>query len=274
MNKFDRKTAVVTGAGSGIGRELARQLARQGAMLALSDVNEAGLAETAAACAASPRVHTYRLDVSKRDEVFAHAALVERDLGSVDYLFNNAGVTLTATFEHMTMEELEWVIGIDLWGVVYGTKAFLPGMLERRRGHIVNISSIFGFVGIPGQSAYNIAKFAVRGLNECLWAELEGTGVTLTSVHPGGIKTNIDRAAPLGRFANDYEKSMVEVIGRMLVTPAEDCARAILDGVARGRKRVVTGKSAGLADFAARVSPTRYGSLLSRMGIKGPYAAR
>jgi len=267
MNAYEGKVAVITGAGSGIGRELARLLAGHGARLALSDVSEPGLAETVKVCGGKAEVRAYPLDVSKRAAVFAHADDVKRDFGTAHFLFNNAGVSLAATFEHATIEEMEWLLGINLWGVIYGTKAFLPLMLAQREGHIVNLSSIFGFVGVPAQSAYNIAKFGVRGLTECLWAELSGTGVRATCVHPGGIRTNIDKAAPLGKFAGDYEKKIMDTIGKMLVTPPEDCARDIIDGVARGRKRIVTGKNAALVDYAARISPKRYGAVLKAFGL-------
>lgn len=272
MNPYQDKVAVITGAGSGIGRELAQLFAQRGARLALSDVDEQGLAETHRRCGDAATIRRYRLDVSQRAAVFAHADDVKRDFGGAHFVFNNAGVSLAATFEHMTIEELEWLLGINLWGVIYGTKAFLPLMLAQREGRIVNISSIFGFVGVPAQSAYNISKFAVRGLNECLWAELEGTGVQVTSVHPGGIRTNIDKAAPLGKFAGDYEKGVLETVSRMLVTPPEQCAREIVEGVARGRRRIVTGKSAGLTDLVARLSPKHYGKVLAWMGLRGPYA--
>jgi len=267
MNAYEGKVAVITGAGSGIGRELARLLAGHGARLALSDVSEPGLAETVKVCGGKAEVRAYPLDVSNRAAVFAHADDVKRDFGTAHFLFNNAGVSLAATFEHATIEEMEWLLGINLWGVIYGTKAFLPLMLAQREGHIVNLSSIFGFVGVPAQSAYNISKFGVRGLTECLWAELSGTGVRATCVHPGGIRTNIDKAAPLGKFAGDYEKKIMDTIGKMLVTPPEDCARDIIDGVARGRKRIVTGKNAALVDYAARISPKRYGAVLKAFGL-------
>ena len=267
MNAYKGKVAVITGAGSGIGRELARLLAKHGARLALSDVSKASLAETVALCGQKADVRAYPLDVAKRAAVFAHADDVQRDFGAAHFLFNNAGVSLAATFEHMTIEELEWLLGINMWGVIYGTKAFLPLMLAQREGHIVNLSSIFGFVGVPAQSAYNISKFAVRGLTECLWAELAGTGVKATCVHPGGIRTNIEKAAPLGKFAGDYEKQVMATVAKMLVTPPEDCARDIVEGVARGDKRIVTGKNAMLVDYASRISPRFYGSVLKAVGL-------
>ncbi len=266
MNIYQGKVAVVTGAGSGIGRELARLLAERGARLALSDVNATGLEETVRLCGAAD-VRSYRLDVSSREQVFAHADDVKRDLGTAHVLFNNAGVSLAATVEHMTIEEFEWVLGVNLWGVIYGTKAFLPMMLTQRAGHIVNISSVFGLVAVPAQSAYHITKFGVRGFTECLWRELEGTGVRATSVHPGGIKTNIEKSAPLGKFAGDVERNIMASVAKSLVTPAEVCARAIVDGVARGKKRIVTGKNAALTEAVARILPTSYGAVLKRFGL-------
>ena len=263
---FDSKVAVVTGAASGIGRELARQLAAAGATLAISDVDRAGLNETRKACG-DAEVRAYPLDVSKREAVFAHAAAVKRDFGDVHFLFNNAGVSLAATFEHSTIEELEWLLGINLWGVIYGTKAFLPTMLAQREGCIVNLSSVFGLIGMPAQSAYNIAKFGVRGLTESLWRELDGTGVRAVSVHPGGIRTRIEKSAPLGKFAGDYERKVMKAVADALVTPAEDCAREILAGVAEGSKRIVTGNNARLIDLAARISPDHYGALFKRLGF-------
>jgi NAD(P)-dependent dehydrogenase (short-subunit alcohol dehydrogenase family) len=267
MEAYRNKVAVITGAGSGIGRELARQLAGHGARLALSDVSPAGLAETMALCPAQAEVRTYALDVSKRAAVFAHADEVHRDFGTAHYLFNNAGVSIAATFEHITIEELEWLLGINLWGVIYGSKAFLPKMLAQREGHIVNISSVFGMVTVPAQSAYHISKFGVRGLTECLWRELEGTGVRATSVHPGGIRTNIERAAPVGKFAGDFERRISANVAKTLRTPPEVCAREILAGVARGRKRILTGKSSTLVNIVSRLMPTSYGLVLKQVGL-------
>jgi NAD(P)-dependent dehydrogenase (short-subunit alcohol dehydrogenase family) len=267
MKCYEGKVAVITGAGSGIGRALAQQLAGHGARLALSDVSEAGLAGTVASCGAKADVRAYRLDVSKRDAVFAHADEVKRDFGTAHFVFNNAGVSIAATVEHITIEELEWLLGINLWGVIYGTKAFLPMMLAQRAGHIVNLSSVFGMVAVPTQSAYHMSKFAVRGLTECLWRELEGTGVVATSVHPGGIKTSIKSAAPVGKFAGDVEKAFMVNLEKLLVTTADECARDILQGVARGERRILTGKSSSIVDLVSRLMPKNYGLVLKRFGL-------
>src|SRR5512138_3592624 len=194
MHSLKNNVVVLTGAGSGIGRALALQLAARGARLALSDIDAAALRETAALLPTGCEARLYALDVSRREAVFAHAEPVRSDFGSADVVVNNAGVTIMGTVEHLTIEEIEWQLGINLWGVIYGTKAFLPILLEQREGYIVNISSVFGLAGYPAQGAYNISKFGVRGLTECLWNELEGTGVEAVCVHPGGIRTNIEKA--------------------------------------------------------------------------------
>jgi len=258
--------ALVTGAGAGIGRELAVRLAQRGARVAISDIDAAGMEETRQLCDGA-EVRAYRVDVSSREQVFAHADAVQRDFGAAHYVFNNAGVSLAASFEHSTIEEIEWLLGINLWGVIYGTKAFLAPMLAQREGHIVNMSSIFGLVGAPGQSAYNVSKFGVRGLTESLWRELRHTGVKATIVHPGGIRTNIRESTQVGRFADDYERKLMASVGRFLVTPAGECADAILEGVARGRRRIVTGKKAWITDLAARLSPTHYGRIFAYYGL-------
>ena len=260
---FSGRVAVVTGAASGIGRGLATELAARGARLALSDVNAAGLAETAALCAAE--VRTYRVDVARREDVFDHAAAVLRDFGSVDFLFNNAGVALKATFEHATLEEIDWQLSINLQGVIYCTKAFLPAMLARRSGCIVNISSAAGLIGLPGLASYCISKFGIRGLTEALWRELEGTGVTAVTVHPGGVKTNIAADARKSGRAGAIEEQTERTLEKLLVTPPEQCAAEILAGVARGRRRIFPAKYATLFNLISHLPPRWQDRVLSAL---------
>jgi butyryl-CoA dehydrogenase len=267
MKCYQGKVAVITGAGSGIGRQLALQLAAAGARLALSDINKKGLAETMKLLPVGTEARSYVLDVAKREDVFAHAAEVQRDFGTAHFIFNNAGVSLFATIEHSTIEEIEWLLGINLWGVIYGTKAFLPMLLAQGEGHIVNFSSIFGLMTIPTQSAYHISKFGVRGFTECLAQEMHGRGVGVTSVHPGGIRTAIGHQARMGKFADETEKRLLPLIDKTLITPPEDLARAVLTGVAQGKRRVVYGHMAHSSDWMARVFPASYSKLLKVFGL-------
>jgi NAD(P)-dependent dehydrogenase (short-subunit alcohol dehydrogenase family) len=264
MNIYQGKVAVITGAGSGIGRALAVQLAGHGARLALSDVNPAGLAETEKLCG-SAEVRSYKLDVSSREQVFAHAGEVKRDFGAAHFLFNNAGVTLIATIAEATIEEIEWQVGVNLWGVIYGTKAFLPMMLAQREGHIVNLSSVFGLIGGFAQGPYNITKFGVRGLTECLWRELEGTGVKAINVHPGGIKTSIGTKARWGVNAGPRTREMHALLEKILVTSPEACASDILRGVAHGKRRILTGSGARAIAFFSRLLPVRHVPILKAL---------
>jgi len=263
MINLAKKVIVITGAGSGIGRALAQQLALKGARLALSDINSESLAETVALLAYGADVRSYTLDVSDRQQVFDHAERVKNDFGVVHYVINNAGLTVIGTIEHLTIEEMEWQLGVNLWGVIYGTKAFLPIFLGQNDGCIVNISSVFGLVGFPTQGAYNITKFGVRGLTECLWTELEGTGVRAVCVHPGGIRTNIAKAGILCANANEFEdEQFMSVTENLLVTPPEKCASDIIRGLERGKKRILTGHKSATLFWLARLLPNRYPTLL------------
>ena len=204
MKNFKNKVAAITGAASGMGRTLALELARRGCHLSLSDVNEIGLAETAQmAGKLGVKVTTTKLNVADREAMNAWAEQTVRDHGKVNLIFNNAGVALIADIEPMAIKDMEWLMGINLWGVVHGTQAFLPHLTASGEGHVVNLSSVFGLMAFPGQSAYNAAKFGVRGFTDCLRMELEieGCGVSATTVHPGGIRTNIARNARMDSSA-------------------------------------------------------------------------
>jgi len=265
MSMFANKVVVITGAGSGIGRALAQRLAGKGARLALSDVNAQGLAETVGSLPAVTEARGYALDVSNRHAVFAHADEVKRDFGTAHFVVNNAGATIVGTIEHITVEEIEWQLGINLWGVIYGTKAFLPMMLAQSEGCIVNISSVFGLAGYPAQGAYNISKFGVRGLTECLWSELEGTGVRAVCVHPGGIRTNIEKAGRRCAAAGKEEARFSMLADKLLQTPPEECAADIVAGVERGRKRIITGHKSTSLYWLTRILPNGYPAILKRI---------
>lgn len=263
MKSFDGRVAAITGAGSGIGRALAADLARRGAHLALSDIDEVGLAETVAQCEGrGVKVTSQRLDVADRAAVFAWADQVVVDHGKVNLVFNNAGVALAATVAGESYEDFEWLMGINFWGVVHGTKAFLPHLEASGDGHVVNLSSVFGLVSIPGQSAYNAAKFAVRGFTDSLRMELEiqGSCVSSTTVHPGGIKTNIARAARSDPSMDELAggEGAAEEFEKLFLTSPRKAARQILKAVERDKRRVLVGPDAKLFDLFARLPAGLY----------------
>jgi NAD(P)-dependent dehydrogenase (short-subunit alcohol dehydrogenase family) len=265
MKSFEQKVAAVTGAGSGIGRALALGLAKAGAHLALSDINTERLEETAGlARAAGAKVTTETLDVSKREAVYAWADAVVRDHGCVHLVFNNAGVAVGSLIEGVSYEDFEWIMNINFWGVVYGTKAFLPHLRAAGEGHIVNVSSVFGLISVPGNGTYNASKYAVRGFTEALRQELDLTGgaVSCTCVHPGGIKTNIARDSRVsdnmkGVLVKDAESGKKD-FEKMFITTPEKAAETILGAVRANRRRVLIGPDARAIDFMARLLPTAY----------------
>ncbi len=269
MKDFTGRVAAITGAGSGIGRALAENLNAQGAHLALSDVDEAGLAETVRRCRRSGTTTTsQRVDVADRAAVEAWADQVVADHGRVNLIFNNAGVALGATVESMSYEDFEWLMGINFWGVVYGTKAFLPHLKASGEGHVVNVSSVFGLVSIPTQSAYNAAKFAVRGFTDALRIELEiePCGVSATTVHPGGIATNIAKDARMDEsvagVAGSAEEAKVE-FDKLLRTEPAKAARQILKAVQRNRRRTLIGPDAVVFDAVSRLPAGLYQRVLA-----------
>jgi NAD(P)-dependent dehydrogenase (short-subunit alcohol dehydrogenase family) len=262
MHSFHNKVVVITGAGSGIGRALALQFAREGARLALSDINQAGLDDTLKLLPAGCEARGYHLDAASREAVFAHAEAVKRDFGTAHVIINNAGATVVGTVANTSIDEFEWQLNLNMYGVLYGTKAFLPIFLEQREGWIVNISSVLGLLAFPAQGAYNMSKFAVRGLTECLWQELEGTGVEAVSVHPGGIKTNIEKAGRRCKAAGAQEEAFAQQADAMLRTPPEQCAADIVAGLKRGQRRIMTGYLSSTFLWLSRLLPNAYPKVL------------
>ncbi|HEY0277156.1 MAG TPA: SDR family NAD(P)-dependent oxidoreductase [Solirubrobacterales bacterium] len=261
------RTAVITGAASGIGQALARRLAAQGSPLALVDADGPGLEATAADL--GPEVLIERLDVRDRHAQLAFAARVAdwapRPLGAV---FNNAGVAVTASVADGSIEDDEWLHSINFEGVVHGSRAFLPILLEQGSGAIVNTSSVYGLAAVPYHSAYCASKFAVRGFTESLRQELAGSGVRAVTVHPGGIKTNIARNSRthtdprgLGRTRDE----MADEFDAMVKTTPERAAEVIQRGVDAGRARILIGADARLFDLVTRVAPTHYWDVLGRI---------
>ena len=265
MYALQGKVAVVTGAGSGIGRALAQLLATKGCRLAIADINELGLAETAASLPSPPLMQ--KLDVADRAAVYAFAERVKKELGTAHVVINNAGVAVSQTVADLTYEDFEWIMGINFWGVVYGTKAFLPMMQSQNDGVVVNISSVFGIIAVPTQSSYNAAKFAVRGFTESLRHELAGSGVSAICVHPGGIKTNI---AASSRFyvdpqgLSDAKKAAANFQKLAQTTPAQ-AAQTIVSGIEQGNPRVLIGGDAKVIDWVQRLMPVNYWKLMQAL---------
>jgi NAD(P)-dependent dehydrogenase (short-subunit alcohol dehydrogenase family) len=263
VSEFEGKVVAITGAAAGIGRSLAVELAKRGAKLATCDVNEAGLQETSVLCEqVGARIEAATVNVADRDAVHAWADAIAEHFGPVHYVFNNAGVAFTGSIERCTFADIERVMDIDFWGVVNGSKAFLPYLLDTGDGHIVNMSSVMGLFAAPTQSAYASAKFAVRGFTEALRQELllAGHPIKVTCVHPGGIKTDIAKNG--ASVDPESGKDFATFFDRTAMVGPDKAALIILNGVAKGRARVLVGADAHAIDFFIRLTGANYQRLL------------
>ncbi|HTO52923.1 MAG TPA: SDR family NAD(P)-dependent oxidoreductase [Myxococcota bacterium] len=256
MKRLEGRVAVVTGAASGIGRALALELAQRGCHLALVDVDEAGLGPVADRVRALGRkVSLHRVDVSERAQMERLPGAVIAEHGHVHVLVNNAGVSVSGVLADQSLDDFAWIVGINFWGVVYGCKLFLPQLLAEDEAHIVNLSSLFGLIGVPTQVSYNATKYAVRGVSEALISELSGTRVGVTCVHPGGIRTNIVRAARASTPRDEAENERTAALFERFAMPPEKAARKIARAVSRNQARLRIGAETYLLDWLKRLAP-------------------
>jgi NAD(P)-dependent dehydrogenase (short-subunit alcohol dehydrogenase family) len=268
MRRIRDPVAVVTGAGSGIGRALAVDLAARGASLALADVNAAGLDETRGLLGAAD-ARSYTVDVSNAGAVEQFAGRVRQDFGRASLLINNAGVALFGTFAEISLADMDWLMRINFWGVVHGCKFFLPLLENEPEAHIVNISSVLGLIGTPGQVSYCSSKFAVRGFSEALREELRTTSVRVTCVHPAGVNTRIAENARPGVATQALEQAeALKRYGKLLAIPPADAAQTIVKGILRNQDRVLIGKDAYRIDFIQRLFPARASAMASASTLK------
>ena len=257
MKNLNEKVVALTGAGSGIGRCLAIQLSQLGTHLSLADVDEEGLKQTKALLSKDIIVSTHLVDVADRGQVYAWAEETIKAHGHVDCIINNAGVAFTASIEEINYKDFDWVFKIVFYGVLYGTKAFLPYLKKRPDAHIVNISSVNGFIATPRNGAYACAKHAVKALNQTLQQELKNTSVNVTSVHPGGVRTNIARNSG----SDDSEEIQQErIVGfdQIAGTSAEKAATIIIKSILKNRKRQLVGVDAMVIDVLSRLFPQKF----------------
>ncbi len=249
MKELQGKLAVVTGAASGIGRALAVNLANEGCNLALSDVNEQGLAETQTLCTSDVEIATHIVNVADKDAVYQYAETIKHEHGGASIIFNNAGVAARQTVEDIDYEDFEWVINTNMWGVVYFTKAFLPQLRDQPDAHIVNISSINAMIPFPRNAPYNMAKYAVLAFSETLIQELESTSIRVSSVHPGGIKTSI---ASNSRHVSD---KAADSFNKIAMTSPDKAAKIMIKGVKRNKEKIFVGQDAQFMQLLKRAFP-------------------
>lgn len=265
--KLEGRTALVTGAASGIGRATAISLARRGCHLALADLNAEGLAETATLAGGGIRISQHVLDVSSAEAIAAAPDKVMAQHPSLDVLINNAGVAIGGTFEQVDPADFDWLISINFWGVVRMTRAFLPLLRASDDARIVNLSSIFGLIAPPGQTAYCASKFAVRGFSESLRHELEGSSIGVTVVHPGGVRTSIAKnaRAPKTNASAEEMEARLKAVDRLLRLPPEIAGEIIVKGIEQRKPRVLVGRDAYAMMTLERLAPVSNWGVIRRM---------
>ncbi len=269
MFELRGRTAIITGAGSGIGRALAHSLARRGCNLALADIDEAGLHGTVDALdAAGLRVTSHRLDVADAEAVAAFPTIVHEAHGPAQVLINNAGVALGGTFQQVSAADFDWLMSINFYGVVRTTRAFLPMLLGSPESRLVNLSSLFGLIAPPGQTAYCSSKFAVRGFSESLRQELRASPVGITVIHPGGVATSISDNARVGEGVSAAGRERLAKFKSILTLPPASAAEQIVRGIERRKPRVIVGRDAKLALLVERLRPTSYWPILERVSAR------
>ena len=269
ITSFNNKVAAITGAGSGMGRALAEALASRGCHVAISDIDSDALRETQTRIesSASVGVSCHELDVSYRQQVEQFAADVVSRHGQVNMIFNNAGVSVTDTAEHMAYEDFEWLMNINFWGVVYGSKSFLPYFKEVDEAHIINTSSIFGVIAVPSQSAYNASKFAVRGYTYAMRQELLDSNIGVSCVQPGGVKTNIIKTSRYVAADNSAptKEELISKFEELAGLTSAQAAGQILRGVLANRAQILVGRDAKMIALLERIVPTGYQKILGWM---------
>ena len=261
MKNFEGRVAVITGGASGVGYATATLLAEKGCSLALVDINAERLEAAAKGFSAQGvKVSTHVVDVANAEEMEALPAAVVAEHGAVHILVNNAGVSVSATFEDHTLEDLQWIIGINLWGVIHGCKFFLPELRKVEEAHIVNISSMFGFIGVPSQSSYCATKFAVKGFTEALWAELQDTKIGVTSIHPGGVSTNIAESM------RSYDDTLREATTKGIAQsrPPSEVAKVIVKAIEKNKLRAIVGIEAYVSDWLKRILPVSTHKIMAK----------
>ena len=268
MSLSNNSVAVITGAASGIGRALALRLAKEKiGGIAIADVNENALNETLESVEKlNVPVSAHLADVSNLAEVEKLKTEVLAKHERATHLINNAGVGLLGTFEQISLEDFEWLMSINFWGVVYGCKVFLPVLRQQESAHIINLSSVFGFIAPPEQTAYCASKFAVRGFTESLRHELAGTDVSVSAVHPGGIKTNIARNSRLGKDTPDtYKTQGAEFFDSVANTTPDRAAETIVRGIKKKNARILIGKDAHAISYIHRIFPKSYPKIFEKL---------